>query len=291
MIGQTVVKLIDPQSKDLAFTVYTFEDGSNFNSLSNYNCFSIILITKGSGTVISDMSTYSFPENSLLCFSLYQPFEVKSEGVLCGIAIHFHPDFFCLHKHRNEVSCNGILFNNIYHSLVTNLDDTEMQSLVTIANELKSEIQNAELAQYELLISYLKIFLINASRIKIKQEQIEELKAEKEPFISNALKDAVEQHFKTMHSSGDYANLLNTSTQILNRASKTYFNKTFSNLIADRLIIEIKRELYLTAKPIKQIAYDLNFNDEFYFSRFFKSKVAVSPQTYRETIGFDRADA
>jgi AraC family transcriptional activator of pobA len=93
-----------------------------------------------------------------------------------------------------------------------------------------------------------------------------------------------------LHTSSDYAGLMHASTK-LNRVSKTYFNKTLSSLITERIIIEAKRELYLTSKPVKLIAYELGFKDEFYFSRFFKNKVAVSPQLFRDTVGFDRADA
>ena len=35
-----------------------------------------------------------------------------------------------------------------------------------VLDQMKIEIQNSELAQYEFLISYLKIFLITASRLK-----------------------------------------------------------------------------------------------------------------------------
>jgi AraC family transcriptional activator of pobA len=85
--------------------------------------------------------------------------------------------------------------------------------------------------------------------------------------------------------------MLSISAKALNRISKTHFNKTLSNLIAERIIIEAKRELYLTAKSVKMIAYELGFNDEFYFSRFFKINAAVSPQIYRDTVGFAKADA
>jgi AraC-like DNA-binding protein len=59
-------------------------------------------------------------------------------------------------------------------------------------------------------------------------------------------------------------------------------------LIHERIIIEAKRELYLTNKTVKEIAYELGFNDEFYFSRFFKNNTEVSPQVYREKVGVDR---
>nr|WP_255684018.1 AraC family transcriptional regulator [Mangrovimonas futianensis] len=40
-------------------------------------------------------------------------------------------------------------------------------------------------------------------------------------------------------------------------------------------------------KTIKEIAYELGYNDEYYFSRFFKKQTDISPQLFRETIGFD----
>jgi YesN/AraC family two-component response regulator len=63
-----------------------------------------------------------------------------------------------------------------------------------------------------------------------------------------------------------------------------------TDLISERIIIEAKRELYLTSKTIKEIAYELGYNDEHYFSRFFKTNADVSPQIFRETVGFARAE-
>jgi len=48
--------------------------------------------------------------------------------------------------------------------------------------------------------------------------------------------------------------------------------------------------LYLTNKSVKEVAYELGYDDEYYFSRFFKKNVNISPQTYRETVGFGKAE-
>jgi AraC family transcriptional activator of pobA len=286
----TAFTLINPQTKALAFKIYAFEDDSYFNKLNNFNYYSILLVTKGSGEIQVESSKYVFTSDCLISFSVYQPFTLKGAGEIKGVLINFHPDFFCIHKHQPEIACNGVLFNNIYDPPVTELRAQETQSLLAIAEGLKIEMQNAALAQYELLVSYLKIFLINASRIKLNNTDTTEFKIGTEPFILKTLKDNIEDHYKTKHSPGYYANMLNISTRALNRISKSHFNKTLTNLIAERIVIEAKRELYLTSKSIKAIAYELGFNDEFYFSRFFKSNAAVSPQLYRETVGFAKAE-
>ena len=290
-MNDNALELFNPQSKSLVFKVLTFESDEYFNSLKQYNYFSVILILAGKGSLIADISEYNFSENSLMCFSLYQPFKIQCENGFKGIMVNFHPEFFCLHKHRKEVSCNGVLFNNIYESPVISLTIDEAQYLLTIITGLKVEMERPGTPQLEALISYLKILLINASRIKIERRDLEYVSIENGPAILSNLKDAIDEHFQSLHSPGDYAGLLNISTAALNRLSKTHFNKTLSNLIADRIITEAKRQLYLTAKSVKLIAHELGFNDEFYFSRFFKSNVAISPQFFRDTVGFDRGNA
>ncbi|MCD0463871.1 helix-turn-helix domain-containing protein [Flavobacterium sp. ENC] len=289
MIHQNVFTLINPQNGNLAFKLLSFEDNSHFDHLQRNNYFSLIWITKGNGKVKADFAEHHFEEDSLLAFSPYQPFMICTKEDIQGIAIHFHPDFYCIHMHQKEVSCNGVLFNNVYQPPFTRITDQAKITFQMVIDQMKTEIQNEKLAQYELLISYLKIFLIIASRLK--REQLEELKTtpdSKEPFILQNLKDAIEDHFKTKHSAGHYAEMLNISPKALAKLSKNYFNKTLTDLIAERIIIEAKRELYMTNKTVKEIAYQLGYDDEHYFSRFFKTNADVSPQLYRETVGFGR---
>ncbi|WP_242695929.1 helix-turn-helix domain-containing protein [Desertivirga brevis] len=287
---QTAFTLINPQTNALAFKIFEFEDDSYFREKRNHNYYSILLVSEGTGSLKADFSEHIFSRNTLMCFSVYQPFMIKADGEFKGILLNFHPDFFCIHKHQKEVACNGVLFNNIYQSPVMQLRPEELSVLLPLINQLKSEMQHPGVAQYELMVSYLKILLINASRLKMAYEAMDVPKTDNEPFILQTLKDAIEEHYRTRRRASDYADLLNISTRALNRISKSHFNKTLTDLIAERVIIEAKRELYLTSKPVKAIANELGFPDEFYFSRYFKSNTQVSPQFYRNTVGFARAE-
>jgi AraC family transcriptional activator of pobA len=290
---QKVNTLVNPISGNLAFKVFSFEDNSTFDHLQRLNYYTIVLIKKGQGKLKADFTEYDFAQNTLLCFTPYQPFMIETSNDISGFVIHFHPDFFCIHKHQKEVACNGVLFNNIYKPPFVTLDQKDINSFDSLFEQMKVEMKNTNLAQYELLVSYLKIFLITASRLKV--DQIPDVKQQianlKEPFILQNLKDAIEKNFKTKHTANDYALLLNVSSKALAKAAKAYFNKTLTNLISERIIIEAKRELYLTSKTVKEIAYELGYEDEHYFSRFFKTNADVSPQLFRETVGFARAEA
>lgn len=295
-MNEHALELVNPQSKHLAFKWSAFKDGATFGEVNRFNYFSVILVLEGRGNVRADVSVFPFVANSLLCFSLYQPFTIECDGAFRGVMINFHPEFFCLHKHRHEVSCNGILFNNIYESPVLGLSETEAGSLLLLFRGIEEEMRRPGIAQMEALLSYLKLLLINASRIKL-ERRADASGADgsgvvmKEPEVLGRLKAAIEEHFASLHSPGDYAGLLNISTAALNKVVKVALRKTLSQLIAERIVVEAKRQLYLTATPVKQIAFELGYDDEFYFSRFFKGNVGVSPQFFRDRVGFDRANA
>lgn len=292
MDSQSSLTLVNPQNGNLAFKLLTFENGSYFDHIQRNNYYSLIWIREGTGKVKADFAEYDFDKDSLFAFSPYQPFMFASNAIK-GIAIHFHPDFYCIHKHQTEVACNGILFNNIYQPPFTRIDESSKSIMMMLIEQMRSETKKAALAQYEILVSYLKIFLITSSRLKTEQqpEALELVSDLKEPFILQHLKEAIEKDFKKKHSASDYAEALNISAKALAKITKNYFNRTITELISERIIIEAKRELYLTRKTVKEIAYELGYDDEHYFSRFFKNNADVSPQTYRETVGFGRGDA
>lgn len=251
--------LINPQTGNLAFKVFSFNDNSHFDHIQRLNYYSLIWIRNGRGSAKADFSEHDFTQNTLFAFSPYQPFMFQKDEELQGVVINFHPDFFCIHKHQQEVACNGVLFNNIYNPPFVSVDETANSTFKMLLEQITSEMQNPALAQYELLVSYLKIFLITASRLKTAQQTETQINPEenKEPFILQNLKNYIETHFKTKHSASDYADLLNISAKALAKLTKTHFNKTLTDLISERIIIEAKRELYLTNKAVKEIAYEL----------------------------------
>ena len=293
MLHQSAFTLVNPQNGNLAFKLFSFEDSSFFDHIQRQNYFSLIWVKEGSGKLKADFAEYNFEANSLFAFSPYQPYMFVTNNSVKGIAIYFHPEFFCIYKHHKEVSCNGVLYNNVYQPPFVKVDESSDATLQMLCEQIKTEMQNPDLAQYELLVSYLKIFLITAARLKTQQQPKAALavKDNKEPFILQKLKDAIEENFKTKHTPADYAKMLYITPKALAKITKSHFNKTLSHLINERIIIEAKRDLYLTDKTVKEIAYGLGYEDEYYFSRFFKVNADVSPQSYRETVGFAKAKA
>lgn len=286
MFIESTFSLVNAADKNLAFRIRHFDDDSMLRPGERQSFSSIILIKSGAGLLKVDFSEYNVITDTMIFLSPFQPFSLEARGGIKGICIDFHPEFFCLLKHQKEITFCGLIFNNIYDPPFITLTKTEVSVFDVLFEQLKEEVQKKELAQYELLVSILKIVMIHASRIKMQQRVSPEIAFpdQEHPFILQNLKDAIDAHFRKKHSAGEYADVLNISTKSLAKITKTYLNKTLTNLISERIVLEAKRDLYTTAKSVKEIAYDLGFKDEYHFSRYFRNNTSVSPLLYRNSL-------
>src|SRR5215510_13173491 len=148
MIEQHNFTLINSQNGNLALKLATFGDDSNFDHIQRHNYYSLIWVKQGSGRVKADFNEYHFDNNFLFAFSPYQPFMLSGEN-LRGVALYFHPDFFCIHKHQSEIACNGVLFNNIYEPPFVRVDENLASTLEIMLVQMRIELQNPGLAQHE----------------------------------------------------------------------------------------------------------------------------------------------
>jgi AraC family transcriptional regulator, transcriptional activator of pobA len=238
-----------------------------------------------------DFSEFSSTAGTILFLSPFQPFFLEATE-LRGVCIDFHPDFFCLMKHQKEIAFCGLIFNNIYDPPFITITDTQAEVFDVLIRQLIAEVQNTALAQHEILVSILKILMIHASRIKIEQSVAAEiaLSDQEHPFILQNLKDAIDAYFREKHSASEYAEVLKISPKSLSKITKTHLNKTLTNLISERIVLEARRDLYMTEKSIKEIAYDLGFKDEYHFSRYFRNSTNVSPKIYRDSLRSSKSE-
>jgi len=67
---------------------------------------------------------------------------ISVKPLLKDFAVQIHTDFFCNHRHHDEVACNGVLFNNIYNPPIMVIDDEQQTGLKLIVEQMKTEMQN-----------------------------------------------------------------------------------------------------------------------------------------------------
>ncbi len=262
-----------------------FDGPQPFEGIQRKEHYSLIWIRKGNARLKTGYTDYDVPAGSLLSFGPFEPYQIDSTATLEGVAIYFHSSFFCIYRHHKEISCNGVLYNNIYDPPLTFIDKETTLLFQLLCGQMKKELEYPQTGREDSLISCLKLLLVHAVRAReAAPAERKEPSTPREPLLLQKLKTTIEENFRRMHSPSDYAELLHITPKALSKLTRSFFNKPVSSLINDRIISEAKRELYLTDKPIKQIAAELGYDDEYYFSRFFKVNTELSPKNFRQRV-------
>lgn len=99
--------------------------------------------------------------------------------------------------------------------------------------------------------------------------------------FNNFLK-ILEDNFRRDAGVSFYADKMNMSERNLNIICKNNFQKSVSEIIETRKLIEAKRMLMYGDKSVSEIGFELGYNEKSYFTRVFHSRLGVTPTSFRE---------
>lgn len=250
--------------------------------------YQILLLTD---SVLYTVEEAKFKTNSqsLIFLSPFQKFAFNSRLKQPLYQISFHGDYYCIELHKHEVACNGLLFNAVYQLPHVEVSAEVFEELKLICRKMQEYIRKNSRFSDSIVKSYLQLMLSITSDVKqhyIDENSFYTLLKNEEGIIFQEL---VEKNYKTEKSVQFYAGKMNMSPTHFSRKIKTLFNKTPSLIIQERTTLEAKKLLHLTYKSVKEIAAELCFADEHYFSRYFKKQVGVSPAAFRKQVGISPA--
>jgi AraC-like DNA-binding protein len=107
------------------------------------------------------------------------------------------------------------------------------------------------------------------------------VKASQVEAFNNFLK-ILEENFRRDEGVSFYAGKMNMSERNLNLICKNNFQKSVSEIIETRKLIEAKNLLLHSTRTISEIGFDLGYNEKSYFTRVFHAKMGMTPSRFRE---------
>lgn len=176
-------------------------------------------------------------------------------------------------------NCKAVLFNNAANNQQLSLAPNDHSQLSLLFENLHTEFSSPDYVnKLDAMAAYLKIIMIKIANVNAA------LTSGIDSYENKLYRDFIElisKHYQSSHEVGDYAALMGISSRKLTELSKKCSGKGAKDLINGQLIAEAKRTLQFSSKPVKEIAYQLNFSSPDQFSHFFKKNTAISPQDYR----------
>jgi len=103
-------------------------------------------------------------------------------------------------------------------------------------------------------------------------------------MIEQAFHKLLHQHYQAWKQPVQYADALAITVPHLNDVVKTITGFSPSTLIQDRSILEAKRLLYYTQLSVKEIGYEVGYQEPVYFNKLFRKLTGQTPLTFRRQV-------
>ncbi len=246
-----------------------------------HNFYLCVVFTSGTGKHEIDFNSYNINTGSVFFLrpgqTHYWTFEDKPEGY-----IFFHSqDFYEFYFANKKVTHFPFYYSykNPPHLQLNNKNLTTIQSRF---KELYSEYSQKEKDIKDKIISLIDIIYIDLTRIYTNNTPNDIVITSSYLHILRQLENAIDLFYKENKSAAFYANTLNITSKHLNRVTKTTINKTTTELITERVLLEAKRLIVHTNNTLSNIAELLGYEDYAYFSKVFKKNTEITPIQFKK---------
>ncbi|RYY62817.1 MAG: helix-turn-helix domain-containing protein [Chitinophagaceae bacterium] len=253
-----------------------------------HNYFVIIWVISGSGRHRVDMNTYPVRDNTIFCIAPGQVHELQTDGDAHGYVISFTQEFLGAHDNQAELIFRCSVSASPDEGPVIPVSEDMQQELLDVVNNLRKEYSNFFLLRSEILRGYLKIFLVYLSR------RVDVTATTAPPSrhteLLRTFSELLEKNFKTEHSVSGYAAAMVITPNHLNEIIKKSTGFPASHHIQQRIVLEAKRQAMYSGVSMKEIAYDLGFDDVAHFSKFFRNGTGLSFTDFKKNLadGFNQ---
>ncbi|MES2478859.1 MAG: helix-turn-helix domain-containing protein [Bacteroidota bacterium] len=243
--------------------------------------YHIIWFQQGSPTHLVDFNPIKIKPNTLLFLNkdTVQRFDGKSK--FGGKAILFTDSFFCKTETDTKFLRNSILFNDLFS--VSQIQVNKQAKLFAdLLQQMTDELQkNKDNSQAYILQNLLHNFLLQAERERRKQNFTEVKKGAELDYVM-LFKDLLETEYKSQKQVNYYAKEIIITEKRLNQSTTKVLGKTPKEIIDQRIMLEAKRILAYTTESVKEISYDLGFEEPTNFIKYFKKHTNLTPTEFRE---------
>ncbi|MBG6236250.1 AraC-like DNA-binding protein [Pedobacter sp. CAN_A7] len=238
----------------------------------------MMLVQSGVGTIKIDEEIFELSSSTLFLIAKGQIFCFQQATDYSGYELSFG-DCFWEKTPQSANNCKTVLFNNVSINQALPLTVENERELSFLFQCLLAESNKGEyINKLDAMAAYLKIIMIKTANVNV--SLLNALDTH-ENIIYRRFLALIEEWYHLSHEVKEYATHLGISVRKLTDISKRYGGRGAKESINEHLIAEAKRSLQFSARPIKEIAIELNFHSAYQFSHFFKKNVQVSPKAYR----------
>jgi AraC family transcriptional activator of pobA len=252
----------------------------NLHLAHKHDFYHLILFLEGGGT--HDIDFHTFPVRPYQIYFMI-PGQVHSwsfGGHVDGYVINFSGSFFHSFIARADFLNQFPFFNGIVDESVIDIPEEVQPKVKHYFDELLTESDTDYPFGLDMVRALLIQLFITLSRLN-DAEKSKKTSLHNYTILRNFQK-LIEANFNTLRLPKEYAEKLFITPNYLNTICRQFMGVSSGEVIRIRIVMEAKRQLVNLDLTVAEIAYNLNFEDTSYFTKFFKKQAGVTPKTFRE---------
>ncbi len=269
-----------PQYASRQFHVEPFDANRHFQVSypHRHDFFEVLFLTKGSGFHVIDSSKYKIQPPCIFFMSPGQAHKLELSSDIEGFIYIFAAEFYLFDKSNQNRLLEYPFFFTVNQDnpplILNDNSDFIKQLFIKAIDELSKEEYSVSL-----LRSLLDTILNYASSI-YKNDELQ-VASGKGHLLVKRFYQLVEENYRKNLSVNQYADMLAITPNHLTQTIKQLTGRTSNDVLQSKQMLEIKRLLVHTNLTVTQIADELNFSDQSYFTKFFKKVTGVTPSVFR----------
>jgi AraC family transcriptional activator of pobA len=228
----------------------------------------IYLVLNGQVTIAGKEFQVLLEDNNLYCITWNKYIRTEVKEGTAGYVIRFSKRLLYDGDHEFYCSYFSAINALVLHNEIIKVGASFLKGGKEICDMMYREFKCHNDFRTQILTGFWGIFLLHLMR----QSNLFMYVSgnESQHTLVRKFNVLLEQHFKTNKRVSDYAALLFVTPNYLNGIIKQATGKPISYLIRQRVVNEAIRQAKLTGASMKEVAYNLGFNDDAHFSKFFK---------------------
>lgn len=272
-----------PERKSQKFQVEVFDANRHFSVKypHRHDFFEVLYLLRGSGYHVIDGNKYEIKPPCVFFMSPRQAHKLELSNDIEGYIFIFTADFYLLNRSNQNSLIEFPFFYTIHQDNPPLMleDESDIVFLETLFRKSIAETKQAGDFTIELLRSILDLILTTCTaRYPMNDTMLNKGKGQ---ILVKRFFHLVEENNQKNLSLSDYAGMIGITANHLTQTVKQLTGKTSTQIIKAKQLLEIKRLLVHTNLNVSEIANQLNFDDQSYFTKFFKRETKLTPLQYR----------
>lgn len=271
--------LVNFYSNDLS--IHLKKNAKIVHKPHSHDFYLCVCFTAGEGTHEIDFNSYNIAKGSVFFLRPGQTHRWHFSSPAKGFIFFHTADFFHFQFTNTNLSQFPFYFS-LENTPKLQLDDFQLNNVVKHFDVINKEYYGQLAFKKQKLASLINLTYIDLSRYYTANVSKKDVASSSYLSILNALEREIELHYKTEKTVKFYADALNITTKHLNRVTRATINKTTSEFILDRVILEAKRLIVHSNNSLSLTAEVLGYFDYAHFSKLFKTKVGITAIAFKK---------